>query len=207
MPGPTLFRSIERSAYRSTLEDGIPEILMSTFFICTAIATWDRRFAWIYFAPFLLVMPALRILKRRLTYPRIGYVEPHSETKRELVGGMARYFVIVLGAFAVALFLFGDVGDPAHWFRWSPVPTAALFSGGFLYAAGRSGLVRFHVYTMVAMALAVVLALIDPPGRLSGLALFLMTMGIVTAASGGVVLVRFLRDHPVADDEVSDVRS
>ena len=86
---------IERKMYREANSDGIMELLLGVLLSFMAV-TWARS----YFTVFLAFIPlygnrVLEALKRKFTYPRIGYVEFKQE-EESLGWGVLGYVLAVI---------------------------------------------------------------------------------------------------------------
>lgn len=96
----------------------------------------------------------------------------------------------------------GDLTDRLAFYRWLPLFCGVLVAGGFVHAAGTSGLLRFKVYAAAATAGGLALTFAMPtPGRAAGYARLSLLLGFLAAllvASGAWVLVRFVRSNPAA---------
>lgn len=132
-------------------------------------------------------------LKARLTYPRTGYVEYHVDqrnlNRRRLIVGIVAAFVAAFSVIFAAQF-------PA-FLNITLVLTGVLVGIILIFMRGkRSGLERFYILGALSMSLGIVLALSSVPVGY-GLGLFYALMGLAFAASGGLVLRRYLAANPL----------
>ncbi len=147
---PWLDRSIppdlERRAYHDTVQDGLLDIAAGVYLPLVAGLFYPpppagSRVLAIFGLAALLAL-AHDHLRRRLSYPRTGYVELIPLQPRKLLAGMA---VVTLGALAVVLAglaISGHIGEAAYLYRWVPAWVGAATAGGFFDAARRSGYAR-----------------------------------------------------------------
>ena len=200
---------IERNAYRDSVRDGLMEIVLGLFLLLLAPGLLSSRaylvmplvLFTVFFAPRLIDR-----LRRRLTYPRIGYVELLPEDPRRLGLGMLAFFLAGIAVVIVALLVTGTLADARSWYRWAPLLFAVASSGGFLSVAFRSAYIRYYLFTGLSLASGLAFSLMHFPGRLEGLGLQLLTLGAVLLLWGAAVLVRFLRSNPVLPEGTDNGR-
>jgi hypothetical protein len=194
---------IELNILRDYLQDGLMDMLMGAlfFFLGLTLAGGTPLVIFALAIPFLL-----RPLKRRLVYPRTGFVE-----LREGDPGPVPWFILgslLLGLITLVLVLIavGAIADPAQWYRWMPIMFGICLAGIFLGLALKVGLVRYYILAFLALAAGPVFALLPLPGKLENLSLYLASVGAVVLAWGLIVFVRFLRQHPLPAEGDDDVR-
>jgi hypothetical protein len=188
---------IRRAAHRDTQQDGLTEIVTGVFLFIVALATGRPPFYWTYLVGILVLGRGLRWLKARYTYPRIGFVELVNDSPREVGRGVLSWILAVVGVMVVALAISGDLTDNLAWRRWSPALAGALFMGGFLYAASRSGLTRQYLQAMASLALGLLLSTRPFTEPYEGVRLWALLMAMLLLACGALVLRRFVRQNPV----------
>lgn len=195
---------IDRRAFRHDVADGLTEIAMALFFLVPALTVRKPAFGWMIILPVLFMGPWLRKLRARHTWPRIGSVKPRGEDARQLVFGMAIYTTFVVAIVGVGLFIIRGEIRPEFIRQVSPLLASLLFGGGLLYAAGRSGLLRYYVLLGLSLILGTTLTFLQIPGRYANLQIYLLGMAVITFAVGLITFVRFVRTHPIRDLEVAD---
>lgn len=193
--------AIDTRAFRHSLSDGLTDIAMALFFLVPMLMVRQPAFGWLVILPVLFIGPWVRRIRARHVWPRVGYVEPRGEDSRELAIGIVVYSLAVFATLALALVIARGDLNPALLRQVSPLLASLLFCGGLLYTARRSGLRRYLVLAWVSVALGAGLAALDPPGRYTGLQLYLAGMGTVMFALGTVTFILFLRAHPVREHE------
>jgi len=203
-----VIEKIEKRTVQYYFSDGIPEmawsvvaLLMALYFLGLATAPANSPWTFVLdvgLLPLFLfggwaVNKVTRTLKRKLTYPRTGYVSYRKpEGKRRvrraaLAGGVAGVFGALL-AFALSR----GSGDLARM----PLLSGLAFAPVFIFLAGRAGAPRLYILGAVSAAAGIALAL-SGWGDLQGLAAF---YGIVAAAlfvSGFIACRRYLRENPL----------
>lgn len=204
---------IEKRTIQSFYEDGLPEISLGLiflllggyFFAQAAIpegSTLSSALSVLFFLVIVsagfLVSRILRFLKRRITYPRTGYVafkkkEPSSKRRAAtmIVGG-------IIGAAIAALY-----GISPSFKTLFPAVNGLLLAVAVLLFAGKVGLVRFYILSAASavIGLAVTAAGI---GDIKGISLYYGLFGAALILSGLVALVAYLRKSPRADRENAD---
>lgn len=194
--------ALRRQAYRADAQDGLLEFLMGIMLFFVARAVVDPHLAWL---PALLIFPArfaLRFFKERFTYPRIGNVklEDDPATPREFGLGILRYLAVIIFFIAAGLFAFGRLGSWGAWMKWMPALAGGFCSGGFLYAAQRSGLVRHYFLFAVCLLWGVACSLLDLDAPYHGIRAWALGLGLLCLLMGLVVFLKFLRTHPVVQE-------
>ena len=133
-------------------------------------------------------------LKTRLTYPRTGYVEyepgsKNTPSRRVFTAGIAISISALLVIFGRS---FGS-------FNWLPGFTGLLFGVVFILLRARSnGVGRFYVLGTFCVILGMALSFSGLSMGYS-LGLFYGLTGIVSMASGGITLLRYLHENPLPE--------
>lgn len=203
---PVNLKKVERSARRAFQQDGLTEALLGIFLAATA--------GWIHddglFIPWLLLIffltPVLEGIRRRFTYPRIGYAKLIEERPSSILRGIALYTIFVLAATAITLSFFGDLSDGSLWGlwrKWAPTLAGVLLAGGFIYLASLSGAKRYHVMALSAVGLGIAFSLAFPQ-TYTGVKIYLLTVGGVLFLYGVTTFVIFLRRCSGPQREVYD---
>jgi hypothetical protein len=192
-------KSVERNVLQDYFRDGLMELSVGAYLLFTGIlmqAEMSSMFILvIVFAP-LLVKRA----KERFTYPRVGYVK-FTEAGRSTGQKILVMLVGVVVAFALMLF-FSRGGDKAQvLYRWMPLLPALLFQAALIPIGMKSGLVRYYVLAGLALAVGLAIPLIDLPGKLDSIALYLMSTGPIFLIWGMVIFANFLQTYPVRAEE------
>lgn len=200
MTGSDGLDTIRRGAFRELHRDGLTEVVAGVVLFIVALATGRPAFAWTYLAAIVILGPGLAWLRARYTYPRIGFAELPAESRSRLGRGIAVWVVGTFLLVAAGLALVGGVTDNLAWRRASPVLGGALFAGGFLYLAQRSGLKRFYGLALVSVASGGLLAWPQIEGAYGNLRVWALLMALLCLTVGGLALRRFVLDTPVAEE-------
>jgi hypothetical protein len=196
---------IEKRTVQSFYEDGGFEIalglvflLLGAYFYATTVvpegsprgAILTGLFVLVIVSAGFLVSRFLRFLKRRITYPRTGYVtfkkKEHSPKRRvatAVVGG-------IIGAGLGALY----THSPSIKLLL-PAVNGLLFAVTHLFFANKVGLVRFFVLAAASAVIGVAITAAGI-GDLEGLGLFYLLFGAALLISGLAALIVYLRRNP-----------
>lgn len=193
---------IEQKVYRDFHQDGLLDVIGGICLIGGAcnLYTGNVLFALLPFALF----PVYRAMKRRLTYPRIGYAKLVDEKPTEVVPGILIYCVILLACMALLLAFFGDIRDINHWVKWMPLFFGVVFVGMFHFLATKSGSARYRGFAVFSVALGLLLSLVSFSWDKAGVFLYFAVIGFSLLLFGLFFCVRFVRQHPIVLEEVSN---
>jgi len=197
---------IERDIFRDYLQDGLLELVMGAWLLLIGLAL-TSGFTAVFVVLGLFLCPLLfRTLKRRFTYPRAGYVELREgdpgPAPRIILGSL----LLGLIALVVVLIAVGAIGDPAQWYRWMPIMWGIWLAGILLGLGAAVRLVRYFVLAFTALVAGPFFSSLSLPGKLENLGLFNGAVGAALLIWGLVVFLRFLHQHPLAQEGADDVR-
>jgi hypothetical protein len=187
-------------------QDGLLEIFMGVLLIIFAVGTRQTAFTVFGVVFYIFLISGFERIRERLTYPRIGYAKLVEEDAKKTAGGIALYFVIVLAAMILILVLLAGRLDLDLMRQWSPALAGFLISGGMIYAASKSGAIRYYVFLALAVGLGIAASLLGLEDYL-GLTLFLFSFGLVALLWGIAIYMRFTRRFPLPANEGDDVPS
>ncbi|MGD8507129.1 MAG: hypothetical protein PVF15_10785 [Candidatus Bathyarchaeota archaeon] len=196
-------REVEKRTYMSYHQDGLVDIFVGVYilsfalgillFTVTEFSTW-----FILPAIFPAIMGPIWIsAKKRITMPRIGYVKFGTRGANKLMAIFIGLVVAGLGTFMV----FGLAASRGQ--GWALTLrnliiqngmiiigiSAAVVSSLFAYTMG---LKRLYAYGLLTLALVL-------PGHFIAIPFeyFLLTIGLVVLVNGFVLLIQFIRKHPL----------
>ncbi|MCK4583128.1 hypothetical protein KAU18_07415 [Candidatus Bathyarchaeota archaeon] len=201
---------IERRLFRDSTQDGLMELLLGVSMVGLAAASASLLFTPLYIAPLAFGRHISEAVRRRYTYPRIGYVRLREEPTGRSVAGVLLYeFLVLTGTAAAFLLLFGDVANFSLWARWSPLIISALLLGLFLHLRGRSGSLRYLALASISVAAGFVLSVVSIDftfphlfGELGpGAVLYFLFVGAVMIVSGVARFAYFVSRSPVAPED------
>jgi hypothetical protein len=204
------FKAIERRTIRSFYDDGLTELvigallfLLGGFFYIRQGRGSTPRMSLDDTAFFLLVIFAVLLgkyligfLKRRIAYPRAGYVSYRKEVRPN-----RRWIAAASGAIIAALLSALTAISPSAE-AWYPAIDGFLLAVAFLVLAAKVGAPRFYILAVASAALGTGIA---AAGIVSirGVVLYGTLLGAALALSGIMTLIRFLRRNKPAG-EASD---
>lgn len=201
-------KRIEKRTVQSFYDDGLNEIALgliffllgSYFFAQAAIpegsplnAVLSVLFVFVIFSSGFLVNRFLRFFKRRITYPRTGYVafkkkEPNPKRRAAVVitGGL-------IGASLAALYTLSPSLKALF-----PALNGLLLAVAIFFIANKVGVVRFHVLAAASAAIGVVVTA-SGVGDIKGVSLYYGLFGAAMVVSGLAALIVYLRRSPRPD--------
>ncbi|MFZ5980473.1 MAG: hypothetical protein ACOYVF_07550 [Candidatus Zixiibacteriota bacterium] len=196
---------VERQAYRSTFEDGFYEISFGWIFWLFALlpvfeSTGISRF---YIYPFVLIAGLIPWLgKRFVTVPRLGAVEFGEKRKAK------RRFTVLIGVIAVILMLplwamMFAKGFPGgmSWMTVALVAAPVIALGVFLMDYSRMYIYALLFFFSIVASEYLLDYVSFPLGNILAFGL----PGAAISCFGLVLLVKFLKEYPRTNEEVSDV--
>lgn len=197
---------LERRAYREAQQDGIVEVALGATILAWAafVAFRGPLTAALVVALLLLQPRGWEIVRSRLTYPRVGRVELRREGTRHVLPGVLSFIFLVAAAMAIALAVFGGLQDPSLWWQWLPLFVGMMLVGALAHAHSKSGSARYSVFAVLAAGTGLLASLLSFASAESRLVAYLLGMGLFFVLAGTVVLVRFLRQHPIAAAHPAD---
>jgi hypothetical protein len=199
---------IGKDAYPDSQQDGIMEVVMGIFLITITVPLTNPKFALIYVILMLLLIMVTERLRRRYTYPRIGYVKLYMDPPQGTMRCIFTCIIVTIVVITIASFIIsGDITSFERCYKWSPAFSGLMIVGAFLYTASKSERARFHAFAVVSAVLGFVLSIadFDSEHNYIGLIIYLLVMGGFLVISGIVVFRLFLRRYPLPEKEVYDV--
>ena len=203
---------IEKRTVQSFYDDGLFEIALGFIFLVfggyifgqTIVpegsplnAVFSVLFVLVIVSSGFLINRIVRFLKRRITYPRTGYVaykKREPSPKRRLAAG-------IVGGVIAALFTLLAIAPSVK--ALLPALNGLLGAFAVLLFANKVGLIRFYILAAVSavIGLAVTAAGV---GDSKGISLYWGLFGAGLIVSGLATLVVYLRKSPRADRENTD---
>ncbi len=197
-------KKLERKAYRDSQQDGLMELMMGL--ILMAFGGFFYSTVFVFYI--LLILFSGRIvesIRKRYTYPRIGFVKfPQENLKHNLTGVFLFEFAVIVIIFTL-ISLFGDVTDYSQLVKWSPLFFGMILVGPFAHVASKSGNVLYTGYAVLSVILGGFFSLIEFGSGCTGLILYLVFIGGFLVLCGLVLFICFLRKYPLPVKEVSGV--
>jgi hypothetical protein len=199
----------ERAARRYWNVDGLAEIYAGCFFLLVPLASFSLRRVsiapvWLALAGIVVLVCSLAlsrtvitVIRRRLTYPRTGYVSFRRARRGETVG----IGVILISLLAILILM-------ALTTNWSGGLTAisGLAIGLLDIHFGRmTGMPRFYFLGGLSIAAGTLLGLAEPTFTVFfPMGAFALLLGIIGAGylvTGGITLWKYLGENPAPSQE------
>ncbi|TRO53506.1 hypothetical protein E2P61_01110 [Candidatus Bathyarchaeota archaeon] len=198
-------KEIERKAYMSYHQDGLLDVFAGLYILGFGFGIimdvlWEFGFGIIM--PAILIATALPIwiaVKRKITMPRIGYVNFGTRGANKLSAVFIGTIVAGLGAF-FAFTLATFQGESRQWLDLIVQNGMLIVGFGTLVVCTlfgyTMGLKRLYAYGLLSF---IVLAL----GHFMGIffAYILMALGTTVMAVGFALLISFVKKYPVKGDK------
>ena len=168
----------------------IQSILPSESLVLLAV---QAGFVFLLFGVIFLSRYVVNRFKPHLTFPRTGYVSYNRASKKHRI--VSAGIAIFIAALNIALFLTTPLS-----LNWIPAITGLVVGTIWLISAFRVGLLRFYLQSILSLLMGVGLFL----ARLEtyqSLALYYTVMGLVLILSGGLTLIKYLRQNPPLNNE------
>jgi hypothetical protein len=190
------FKKLQQKTYRSFHQDGLIDIIIGLAIIGFGlnIAFDNAAFLFMGWLPIVFYVP----MKNRLTVPRIGYVKFHASNRIVIGLVLAGLLVLLLGLF-VFVISGPEIFSPEMqvWLRqYYMLPIAVITALCFSGAGLLTGITRLYAYALIFL-------LIFGVGNWLNLhpATYVLTTGVVIEIVGIWLMVRFLREHPLPEQE------
>jgi len=198
-------KEMEQKAYRESMRDGLTEIFLGIVLAGAAAMYGKPPLVAAFVAFYILFVPrTFERLKRRYTYPRIGYAKLHTDPPKKTAYGIFSYMLVVAVVLVVALLIiFGDITYDL-WYRWLPTFMGAMLTGAFIYVADKSGDPHYYGLGVFGLAVGVVLSIYGFESARAGIVVYLLFMGAGFFGLGLTRLTYFLHTHPVLEEVCDD---
>lgn len=195
-------KRIERRAFAHFLQDGLAETVFGLFLVVLGSFMSLTGGVLIALALFMLAAHLARKVRKRFVYPRTGYAELRPGEPRRLIQAVAAFAAIAFVGTGV-LIVTGHGSVAGNWYRWLPIFYGLFVSGAFVGLALASGIPRYWMYALASFAAGVAWTVPVFEGRMTGMSLFLLSMGVFLLSCGVIVFILFLRRHPIRAEEAS----
>ncbi|UCG37089.1 MAG: hypothetical protein JSV64_02105, partial [Candidatus Bathyarchaeota archaeon] len=195
-----------KRTYMSYHQDGLVDIFVGVYVLLFALGilfSTVTDFSMWFMIPAIfpaVMLPIWMSVKKRITMPRIGYVRIGSRGVNKLMAVFIGLVVVGLGAFMV-LTLASRSQAWALTLRDLIIPNgmiimgigAVIISGLFAYTMG---LKRLFAYGLLTLAL-----LLTSHYAIIPFAYSLLIIAFAITINGSILLVRFIRKHPLAQGD------
>jgi len=195
-------KEIEQKTFRESNQDGLLELVMGICMAAISMRLISRVLVVMLILPLILFGPVLVALRKRYTYPRIGYVKLIPDKPKEVIGAIFLITLIVIVVLAVIFFFLGDVRDFNLWMKWIPVWGGVVLAGMFSSFGSKSGCIRYYIFAIWSLISGFVLSIIPFKAVETGTLLYFLVMGALLIPWGLVTFIRFLRKYSRLSGEV-----
>ena len=197
-------KEIEQKTFSQSQQDGLMEFVMGICLLAMSTRLFSRVLIGMFPLAMILFRPALNAMRKRFTYPRIGFVKLIPDKPKDAISGIALITLIVIAVLAVAFILFADVGDFGLWLKWVPVWAGVVLAIMFISLAAKSGTIRYYIFALWSVLYGLVLSILNFEPVETGTLLYFLAMGALLTPSGLVIFIRFLRKFPKPVEEITN---
>ncbi len=192
---------LEQRLFRFFGQDGLTEILSGIMLISCIFIIGNRAFIGLAVLLIIFGPVFLNKFRQRITYPRIGYMEPKKKPDHRI----NRASVIIISAmiivWAIMVLLMGGFTDAEILYRWIPTLLAFILTGLWFFLAERTGQKRHYFFAVLMIVGAVTISLLEFDNAFANVRLFCLAGGSIFFISGIVKLIIFLKKYPAPDLE------
>jgi hypothetical protein len=189
---------MEKKAHRLLNEDGMMELLMGAILFVTSTSFTGTA----SFTPFLGVYVVfmrniIEAYRKRITYPRIGYLKLPDEASKDVGLGILMFFgVIILALIVFISLVYGQITG-VLLYKWIPALIGLILFGGLYYNYERTGDKVNLIYIIIGLLSGIVFSIIDHDNVKAGPVYHLLLMSGVFISAGIIRLYNFTRRYPV----------
>ncbi len=185
---------LEGQTYRAVVDDGLWDLLLGAVFLLMGVSGITHRRLIPGYLLIAFSMPVWRYLRKRITEPRVGYVQWNPARKSRMKRAGCILAISVAGLLAVLLlpkFLGpealrqGLLQIPGRW-KAAVLLAIPLAIAGYVFE-----LKRLLIYAAVVLLSTAILLAVEARGEW-----VLVVSGAAAIISGLVVLAMFLRRYP-----------
>ena len=188
---------IERKMYREVNSDGIMELLLGIVLLFMVVI-WARPYFTVFLAFFPIYSSKLiEALKRKFTYPRIGYVEFKLEDA-SIGWGILGYVLAVIAVVSiVAAVFYGGNLENINVYRWAPLAIGGIFLGSMIYHHSKSGDPVTYLYSFVTLVSGGIFTFYGFESSISTIQPYLLSLAGFFLIVGLIRMMTFKRRNPI----------
>jgi len=194
-------KEIEQKAYRDSNQDGLMEIMIGILLTGLGATFGSILYVFAILIPIFLFPRFIEVIRKRYTYPRIGYVKLPTDDPKKTAKGIFGYTAVVFALMVICFLLLGKVKDAAAYKKWSPALMGVLLVGGFLYAHGKSGNIRYKVFAVLAVVSGLLFSIMSFESY-DGLIINFFVMGGMFIVTGSILFTLFVHKYPKPAEEM-----
>jgi hypothetical protein len=192
---------IKKNAYNSINQDGLHEFAMGIMFLCISIFLYmdvflNQEVVMFVILPAILIGPFLQSMRKKFTYPRVGYANLISN-RRTRIGLMVMIFALAFGIFATVNLLKVDFHEDIFYFM--PLVLGLLLAFLQAYRFKRYQTKRYFIYFLVVLLATAIVHFFPLRGILrvmiifTSLAFFQIPIGLITFS-------KFIKRTPITSE-------
>jgi len=201
-------KSVERESFLELMQDGFTEILAGMIFLVFPAFFLEPGFLFIFVIFYIIFMPqVVEAIRRKYTYPRIGYVKLREGTPPKLTLEIPVAVLIIFVTIIAVLYIASmGVIDRLFIMKWMPAVFGFIMWGPSLYLKDKTGQNRYYLPGALMSLTGVVISLADFLPAELGTSIFMNGWGLAFTILGLVRFLLFIRKYPVAGSP-EDARS
>jgi len=193
-------KAIEQKAYKESTQDGLTEIFVGILLIGMGIF-FTMKVSLVFIVLFAVFAPRLlERLKRKYTYPRMGFVKLYEDPPKKTWFGIFSYMLLVIVVMVIALFIIFSGISADLWYRWTPTFLGAMLTGALVYLAGKSGDPRYYGIALFGLVIGIALSIYRFESMWTGITVYLFFMGSCFIGLGSGRFVYFLHRYPLQEE-------
>jgi len=191
-------QTIQRNVYMTFFEDGVWDIFLGLFVLGWGLSILTEG-SYLPGVVFVCLYFIVWGIKKRMTYPRIGYVRFSSTSRRRIKARFVILLTVVLLLGLLAGVLFGIGSRPQWLVDYFPLIFNGMLAAIVCFVAYWARVDRFYLYAALVFLGGVLHKWPGIPWEFG----FISAGGIITSIGLGF-LIRFLRKYPKIAQEGQD---
>ena len=188
-------KEIQRKVYLSFFQDGLWDIFLGLFILGWGLAILTEL-AYLVGAFFIGIYFTVWGVKKRLTYPRIGYARFSETSRRRITGRFIILGVVLLLVGVMVAVLWGISARPQWLADYFPLVFNGMLAAVVCIVAYWARANRFYLYAVLIFLGAVFHLLVGIPWEFG-----FIGAGSIIVLIGVGILINFLRKYPKMDEE------
>jgi hypothetical protein len=204
MPDNTDIQELEQETYRYSMQDGLAQILVGLILVTSAYVIENLNWYFYFFWLIVFAIPIWEKLRRKFTYPRIGYVKVRQDEPSR--PGMAVLLFVMTNLVVVSLVMVLIPGDNPIYdtlWRYSPIVFGVMMILPSFFLVEKTGDRRYYALGILTVTTGLIVALLEFESPRAGPVLCLLGWGVAIILVGLTTFIRFIRRYPIIEpDEV-----
>lgn len=206
-----IIMEIQHQVYRTDYIDGFSSIFLGIIlFITAVIINIGLVFMVLFFFVFILSFPVSELLRKRFTYPRLGYFKVKSDSPRKILPSIVVFITVLIICSLIVILLFEGMSftsiDDVFW-TYLPIFFGLTMFGLSLDITDKTGQKKYLGLGVSSILVGFFIVLLHFPKPKDGITLYLLLLGILLIVLGFVTFYRFIKHYPViSEDEVPVIK-